>query len=432
MDATKPLNADQQAAADGFFEFLFKPDQPELNISGPGGVGKTFLMSHMIDEIMPRYHASCKLLDMPAVYTDVSMTATTNKASEVLAIATQRPTSTIHSLMGLKVQDDYRTGKSKLTPTGAVGIHQNRIIFIDECSMIDRQLLKFIDEGTFNSKIVYVGDHCQLNPVMESVSPVYNRNIPFYELKEQMRTNNPDLMAANAQLRETVETGVFSPLKVVPGVIDHLTDEGMQDALEHYFKVQSTDYRVLAYTNNRVIEYNDHIRTIRNLPDEWQIGERLINNSAIRLSGQQVSVEQELEVIRQDLHTYKDYIEDDVFLEVRRTDLKMMSGGVLLDVPVPVDRGHFLALTKHYAKAKNWNRMYHLKNNYPDLRQFDAATFHKSQGSTYDTVFIDLGNLSTCHQPDVVARMLYVAMSRARNRVFLYGQLAKKYGGLTY
>jgi exodeoxyribonuclease-5 len=205
----------------------------------------------------------------------------------------------------------------------------------------------------------------------------------------------------------------------------------MELGLQHYFTQQNTDARILAYTNNRVIQYNDHIRYLRNQPDEWQVGERLINNASIRLAGEQISVEQELEIIAQDPETEMMYIEDDVFLEIRKTHLRSLHGGDLYDVAVPVNRNHFLSLTRHYASLKNWERMYFLKNTFPDLRQWDAATFHKSQGSTYDAVFIDLANLSTCHQPDVVSRMMYVGFSRARSRVFLYGKLADKYGGLT-
>jgi exodeoxyribonuclease V len=429
VNVNLPLNNGQQAAADGFFEFLFRPER-ELNISGPGGVGKTFLMSHMIDQIMPRYHQACKLIGTQPDYVDVQMTATTNKAAEVLAVATQRPTSTIHSFLGLKVQDDFSTGKSKLTRTGASHVHQKKIVFIDECSMIDTQLDNMVSELTHDCKIIYVGDHCQLSPVMEPISPVYKRDMPFFELKEQMRTNNPALQAINAQLRQTVETGIFEPIRLVPGTIDMLDDALLQEGLEHYFTKQDPSYRVLAYTNSRVIQYNDHIRTLRNQPDEWQVGENLINNSAIRINGVQVSVEEELEVVSQQHDTESHFVDEDVFLEVRRTTLRSKIGNTLTDVPVPVNPNHFLALVKYYAQRKNWNRMYHLKNGYPDLRQPDAATFHKAQGSTYDTVFIDLGNLSTCHQPDNVARMLYVAFSRARTRVFLYGTLSDKYGGV--
>lgn len=430
VTSSSTLNQGQQAASDFFFEFLFGPER-EMIISGPGGVGKTHTMSHMIDEIMPRYHQISKLMGTSAEFVDVHMLATTNKAAEVLAAATQRPTSTIHSFLGLKVQDDYSTGRSKLTPTGSWTVHSRKILFIDECSMIDSPLARFIDEGTYGCKIVYVGDHCQLAPVMEAISPIYKKNLPFVELTQQMRTNNPHLQAINNQLRETVETGVFKPIKIIPGVIDHLDDEAMMNALELYFKQQNLDSRILAYTNSRVVQYNDHIREIRNQPDEWQIDEWVVNNAAIRINNVQVSVEQELQIIAQHPTTEMIFLEDDVSLEIRRTNLRSSIGGILTDVPVPVDRNHFLALVKYYGSKKNWNRMYFLKNNFPDLRQRDASTFHKAQGSTYDTVFIDLGNLSTCHQPDQVARMLYVAFSRARTRVFLYGNLASKYGGLT-
>lgn len=431
MNVTLPLNAGQKAAADGFFEFLFSEDKA-LNISGPGGVGKTFLMSHMIDQIMPRYLETSKLMGLEARFVEVEMTATTNKAAEVLAIATQRPTSTIHSFLNLKVQDDYSTGDSKLTRTPNWTVHQKKIVFIDECSMIDSPLLKHIEEGTHGCKIVYVGDHCQLAPVKEPISPIYKQGLPFFELTEQMRTSIPELQATNTQLRQTVETGEFKPLRIIPGIIDWLDDQDMATGLEIYFKQQNPDCRVLAYTNKRVIQFNDHIRNIRQQPDEWQVGEMVINNSAIRLSNTQVSVEQELEIFKQDDRTEKHLIDDDegVFLEVRRTDLRSLHGGMLYDVPVPVDRNHYLALINYYAKGKQWAKMYNLKNTYPDLRQRDAATFHKSQGSTYDAVFIDLANLSTCRNPNVVARMLYVAISRAKQRVFLYGQLADKFGGL--
>ena len=46
------LNQGQQAASDNFFEFLLS-DEKEMIISGPGGCGKTHLMGHMIDEVMP-------------------------------------------------------------------------------------------------------------------------------------------------------------------------------------------------------------------------------------------------------------------------------------------------------------------------------------------------------------------------------------------
>jgi GTPase SAR1 family protein len=429
------LNQGQKEAADAFFEFLFS-DAREFNISGPGGVGKTHLMSHMIDQIMPRYLETCRLLGIDPRFTDVHMTATTNKAAEVLAVATQRPTSTIHSFLNLKVTEDYNTGVSKLAKIIANWrVYERKILFIDEASMIDGSLDNLLQEATFDCKIVYVGDHCQLFPVAGD-NPIYRREMPFYELTEPMRTDNPALLAINQQLRETVQTGIFKPIQLVPGSIDLLDDDQMQAKLIEHFSVQNYGNRILAYTNNRVVQYNDFIRQIRQLPDEYTVGENLVNNSAIQLNRYTLSVEEEVTVSHLSENTTDIFVDTDndgnpVHLTVRAATLESRIGGTFTGIPIPVDRSHFAALLKYYGRIKNWPIYYHLKKTIPDLRMRDAATIHKAQGSTYDTVFIDLGNLSTCHQPNQVARMLYVAFSRAKTRVYLYGQLAAKYGGLT-
>jgi hypothetical protein len=430
---TSPLNQGQQAAADGFFAFLLDDAQPYYAISGPGGVGKTHLMSHLIDQVIPQYHQTCRMIGIEPKYDEVHMTATTNKAAEVLAVATGRATSTIHSIMNLKVQDDYTKGVSKLIPTNMWHVHKNKIFFIDECSMIDTPLLQKLKEGTENCKIVFVGDHCQLAPVMEAISPVYRIEMPFYELTEQMRTNDPALQAVNQQLRETVETGVFHPIQLVPGSIDHLTDEELEAELAARFGTQTMDERILAYTNKRVMLYNDYIRDLRQLPEEYTPGELLVNNSAIQLKRQMLRVEEEVTITRQSEKTETASLGQGATLasiEYRLVDLKSRIGEEILGVRLPVDRTHHSQLLAYYKRLKDWPTFYHLKNNYPDLRQRDAATTHKAQGSTYDAVFIDLEDISTCHQPNTAARMLYVAFSRARTRVFLYGNLAPKYGGL--
>jgi hypothetical protein len=427
---TNGLNQGQNEAAEAFFEFLFSPD-PSFIISGPGGVGKTHLMSYLIDRVMPQYFDTCRLMGIEPEYEEVVMTATTNKAAEVLAVATQRPTSTVHSFLNLKVSDDFATGQSKLTKTSMWTVHEKKIIFIDESSMIDGALLQMIKEGTHKSKIVFVGDHCQLAPVMEPISPVYKTPSPFYVLTEPMRNaNQPALMAVCEQLRETVQSGEFKPIQIIPGVIDLLDDTQMQAEILNTFRTQTVDSRILAYTNNRVMMYNDFIRQARQLPEEYTIGEYLVNNSAIRLKGGMLSVEEEVTITDLAQNKTQIFIEDNVPFEFREATLSSRIGEVYHGVKLPCDRTHFDALLKYYKKRKDWPRYFNLKNGYPDLRQRDAATVHKAQGSTYDTVFIDLTNISTCHNPNSAARMLNVAFSRPRSRIFLYGNLAPKYGGL--
>jgi hypothetical protein len=427
-----PLNQGQQQAADGFFEFLFSKDK-ELCISGPGGVGKTYLMGHLIDAVMPQYLATCKMMGITAQYTEVEMTATTNKAAEVLSSATGRPCGTIFSFMRLTVKEDNTTGKTFITKSRDWVVHKNKIIFVDEASMIDTPLRNYILEGTHDCKIVYVGDHCQLAPVMEPLSPVYRESLPFYELTEPMRTNLGPLQLVNLQLRETVKTGEFHPIRIVPGVIDHLDGEQMEHLVNTTFREQTKEARILGYTNNQVMAYNGHIRGIRALPEELTVGELVICNSAIQLKNSRMKVEQELEVLEVSPLLEPVTIDDnDTELMIRRAMLKSQWGTIYADVMVPADRSHYDQLLKYYKSHKLWNRFFFLKNNFPDLRPRDAATVHKAQGSTYDTVFIDLDDVSSCRNPDTAARLFYVAFSRARSRVVLYGELADKYGGLIH
>lgn len=205
----------------------------------------------------------------------------------------------------------------------------------------------------------------------------------------------------------------------------------MQRELQNTFAAQTHESRVLAFTNQRVVQFNDYIRQLRNLPPEWTNGEMLVNNSAIRFKNRMFSVEEEFTIISQASVT-EDIDLDGAIFKVRRTTLESRLGERFNDVPIPVDRPHFEALIRYFKKEKNWTKYYHLKNTYPELRQRDAATVHKAQGSTYDTVFIDVGNISTCNIADQVARMLYVAASRARTRVFFFGELHQKYGGLVF
>lgn len=432
MNAITPftLNQGQENAAEEFFQFLLS-DEKEFIISGPGGVGKTRLMGYLIDKIMPRYYEMCKLMGIMPDYDSVHMTATTNKAAEALGLAMGRPTGTVHSFLNLTVKDDYSTGEQVLDRSKSWRIIERMIVFIDESSMIDQALYNALHETTHKCKIVYVGDHCQLAPVRESLSPIYRNSIRFVELTEPMRNaKQPALMDLCQQFRNTVETGIFNPIKLVPGVIDHLDDTAMQLEIPRVFSQQTHGSRILAFTNKRVVDYNDYIRQdIRHLGPEFTTGEFLISNTAVRLKGDMLSVEEEVEILSQSATIDHIVVEEGITLAVRKADLLSTMGGVYKDVYLPVDRDHFQELIKYYKRTKNWNRLFFLKNGYPDLRQRDAGTVHKVQGSTLDSVFIDLTNISTCNIANQVARMLYVAVSRPRNRIFLYGQLADRYGG---
>jgi ATP-dependent exoDNAse (exonuclease V) alpha subunit len=86
-------------------------------------------------------------------------------------------------------------------------------------------------------------------------------------------------------------------------------------------------------------------------------------------------------------------------------------------------------LMKSLARKKQWGIVFDIKKKWLDLRPAFASTVHKSQGSTYDTVYINLTDIGKCRVPSDVARMLYVAITRAAKKVVLYGELPFIYSG---
>lgn len=431
------LTSSQQAAADAFFEFLMKEDKTFV-ISGGAGTGKTFTMAHLKNNVLKEYQANCKMLGIAEEYNDVIFTATTNKAAEVLEKATGENTKTIHSLLGLKVTEDYKTGKTFIQPTNRTQPIQGKILFIDESSMIDTELYKFIEELCSTSKVIFVGDHAQMAPVNEEISPIYLNVDPhnFVFLDKPVRNaGQPALVDLCAQLRDTVENGIFHPIEPVPGVIEYLEPQEMSNKVTEYFTEFNDSAKILCYTNSRVMAYNDHIRDMRGKPHHFEKEDILIVASAFVQGTKMLGVEREVEVIEITDEPrdggYKGYAKEfDGPLMYREATVTARSGNmVTVRGRVAENPEHLRAVLKSLSRKKDWQQYFAVKNSYMDLRDRDACTVYKSQGSTYETVFIDIGNIGTSRDAAQVARMLFVGASRATTKVYLYGQLPGRYIG---
>ena len=249
------LNSSQQEVVDYFATFLAN-DEKELIIDAPAGYGKSYLVRYLVTEVFTNYLEGFKQLKMEPTYKQALLTATTNKASDSLSTASGLPSCTIHSLFNLRVTPDYKTGETLLKPTAKTEIIEDAIIFIDECSMIDAELYKYIKELTHNCKIIYVGDRYQLCPVKSGLSPIYTKNITVKELTIPMRNkNHKELIDLCNQLKHTVETGEFHDILINSGVIDLYNSQAAQQALKDAF-VNNTlgETRVVTYTNKRSTE----------------------------------------------------------------------------------------------------------------------------------------------------------------------------------
>lgn len=422
------LTGDQSAVAKQFLRFLLTDDK-YFCISGTGGVGKTFLMGYLSNEIMHQYEDACALIDETPIYTSVDFTATTNKAAEVLEKSTNKPVSTIHSYLGLKVYDNTANGLQEIRRTSAYRKHRNCILFIDECSMIDTGLFAEILEAMEDSKVVFVGDHAQMAPIEGELSPIYSTVSAenFAQLTQQVRNaDSPALMQLCTGLRNTVETGVFENFDEVPGSIEFLNHDQLTNKLNQVFFDPQPNARILCYTNQRVMDYNKFIRNLKGLPTKYVTGEILVAGSSYYNGDLRLNVERQV-VVRG--HSHKEqcfgkFGPKNKPLMYYELEIEIpFSSGKTQSVKVAANKDHFKECLSFLARSKHWSEYFTLKNAFIDLRNVEASTVYKAQGSTYDEVFIDLGNIGTSRDPEQVARMLFVGASRARNKVYFYGRL---------
>jgi hypothetical protein len=420
------LNEEQRAAFTDVLAFINDSSRKFHRISGGPGTGKSFFIAQVVDTILKHKNPDVELIA-------TAITATTNKAAAVLqnSIPHRRAEiQTIYSFMNLRVHNDFNDGSQKLVPTAKWVVHDKTLIIIDESSMIDRKLMEYLDKGTTSRcKILFVGDKDQLAPVKESLSPVYSQ--PYSEsllTKPVRQANQEALIELTEQAKDTVLTGRFHPIKEVPGVIDFVSGPQLQGILEREYSVEDPTKRVLCYTNRRVIEYNQFIRELRGYTEPYNVGEMMTNNTAAELVDKtRLYTDQIVEIIsksdvRTDSNLVPGYDIEVLDLEVRDPEtFAIYTVTVFADPP---DREEVL---KYWKSRKKWDRFFKIRDNYPDLRSVASSTTHKAQGSTYDSVIVDLADIGKSTNVDQTARMLYVALSRPKERLYIRGKLPERY-----
>lgn len=438
MSSNIQLTPDQQEASKKFLAFLLDPDQTEFYLFGAAGCGKSFLTRYFIEHTYSQYIDTCKLLGQQAKYRNVYLTATTNKAVEILdRLNINRVTpQTIYSMFGVRVKDNYSNGVSYLTETSK-SIVNNSIIFVDECSMLPIKMLGIIRKRISNSKVVFIGDSYQLAPVKEK--SYWNKTYApcTVNLTTPVRNqNNEPLKDLCSQLRQTVESGEFKEIHLAPDSIVQVNDE---EAKKWLITADYSNSKVLCYTNNKVLMYQEWIR--KQLCPNMDLltkGEIYTNNSNYEYVGSNnlQRYYPEEQVLIEDIGSVDTFttFSGKYSYKAQRAKIRSKSGNrpkFVSDAQVISETyNDFKDILSLAYKNRDFEDYFELKNQVMDLRLPYASTVHKSQGNTYEEVFIDLDSFKSCRDPAVAARLLYVAVSRAKSKVMLYGQLPKKYGAI--
>lgn len=414
MNDTITLTQGQAAAMDAFMAFLLDPTGHAFVLAGYAGTGKSTLVKHLLDSI-PNIMKTIHMVDPKFRNLAVELTATTNKAADVLRQMVDQPVATIHSFLGLGVSKNYTTGKTSLADRQRKDI-RNTLLFIDEASFVDSELLQWIFIKCKHCKVVFIGDPAQLSPVKYSNTPVFSAGFPTAQLTEVMRqaAGNPIIDLAT-KFRETVSTGQF--FNFVPdGVkIKHLKGDAFREELEKEFLDPSWTYsqsKVLAWTNKRVQDYNNYISERNKTTSVILEGDFCINNKHLAVSGMKLATDAMVYISR---------------VHGPMTMLGIQGLSVEVDhrvsVFVPDDWKEVQKKILIWRKTQEYSNIAQTEQ-WADLRAMYACTVNKSQGSTFNKVFIDLSDIAKCNNGNTIARMLYVAVSRARHEVILTGDIA--------
>ena len=432
-----------------FIEFK----KPVHGLFGFAGTGKTFLLQVWLKRLRDRGYSG-----------RIVFTAPTNKAVGVLqgmvgAWGLDIDCLTCSKLLGLKPKIDPSNGKEYFVKDSREqsSVSNYQIVVVDEASMVSsgegqhKGLWEHLtEESGLLTQLLFVGDWAQLPPVGEAISQVFLKIEAPSQLSEVKRYRG-SIAAIADQLRSSLhrktepffETDLSSDGS--EGVAC-LTSDGWKKALIKAFSSEKYSLdpnfcRAIAWTNKATRGINTFIREeIRGKnAHRFVPGERLIATQHYAVSdfGHRTilnnSAEVEvLDVYEGTLSGYKVW-----YLQVQILELE----GDRQCIPVlhEDDQKTFEATQKEIRQEalngdhSKWKKFHDRQRTFAWVDYAYALTAHKSQGSTFKNVFVDIPDIlrdqtkNTFEWPDdrkqlVYERnqLLYVALTRASHRVLIY------------
>lgn len=457
------LTPDQQRACSAFADWLAAPEQGvPFVLSGYAGTGKTFLSMRLMAQV--EQAGLCWTVVAP-----------THKAVGVLRrhldLAGLRPSwypSTIHRLLRLKLKRERDLERCEETEQTALALEHLGLVLVDEASMIDSTLLEISLRCAhpFGTRLVFVGDPAQLPPVGESVSPVFAMaRACRVSLSQVVRHQGPVLRLANGLRKATLPLRPpppLEPIRTQQGMVCALERrrwlEAAQDALQRSVRLDNPDHaRILCYTNRSLEQLVPMARRAIHgtMADQMAVlpGEVLISRSAVMApachAGEEAAEEPDMvlgsnrELVVRDVTPERCDLAD---FGLSPADLNGGSVPCITTLSAVVDAGEtqlslrllppigspsraaldgVLQGLRQRARETGrqearglWRRFFLLRDAFAWLGPAAVLTVHRSQGSTFNEVFVD-GDVFWAKDPLLRRQLVYVAVSRASEAVHL-------------
>jgi hypothetical protein len=457
---------DQLITIEGILNWFRRSNSICMTLKGPAGTGKTTILKEVVANIKG----------------SIAVTAPTHKAVRVASKHINVTGNTIHKLLGLYPNTSLETfdhNNPKFDPNGRKYIKDYRIVIVDECSMITNSIdsLLMKEATRYGTKILYVGDPYQLPPIQgnsfNTFMPAFKH--PSVELITIVRQEkgNP-VLELLGMLRSDVKNKSANFINYIYKNNTKINSEGIgyiATSSNHHFsellldKFNTDTYfnniehvKYLAFTNNNVNDVNMFIRNhIIETDNEMLVRDDLL------ISYQSIMDEFNSLVITnsENYIIYKDnitkFVKDGIhgyLVKLQNTSTNEITPTLFILNHLHVESVNlymtiFNKLINAAKTAKNpinrveaWKKFYSFQREYILMNKLikptgqlitdlhisygHATTIHKSQGSTYSNVGVNVKNIvySSTGMPypniDIRNRLLYVAISRARENVMLY------------
>lgn len=418
---TVTLNAEQSYAVQAILDFLQDPDPQSrfFVFSGSAGTGKTFCMR----EVIARLKGS---------RINVAYTAPTNKAAKVLREITGSA-GTIYSLLGLRID---KSGELKQLVAGKPpqGLADLDAVFLDEASMVNKNLMKELQAAAerYDFRVIFLGDAAQLPPVKELHSPIWD--LPTGATLTQVMRHDNQILSLVVAIRDVIN----HPAPSITLASAHDTDGGVWKMSKPAFKeaifqaaargdfADGSAHKVIAWRNVKVAEYNDLIRyaiygaqaqSVQYLP-----GERIVAAAPCERADETLLSTDE-EAVVESVTECKHPLEPRYrALELRCTSETGKPIRLLVLHPesrVQYDRDCQDLAHQAATNGKLWKKFWNLKDLFHDIRYAYAITAHRSQGSTYENVWVDYQDILSNRTRREAFQCLYVAATRPTTRLYL-------------
>jgi len=418
-----------------------------LSISGPAGTGKTFLSKAIVNNLINDSHLK------------VAVLAPTHKALKVIKNNIELDHinltyATVHSFLGLKPKIDNKTGiqtfvKDKSKDVNKMAKLKVDVMIIDESSFISTSLFEHIKKEllVYNrvKVVLFLGDKLQLLPVEDSQrldevsvkakSAIFNTSgediINHYELTDVIRNGNTEVLDFYTRVRNFVEMGaskqdLYHFLRQEQDDPSHkkvVFFDNKQEFVKQYIAKDRTKDEsdvIVTFTNENVISYNKSIRN-------YYLRKHLDNIPELSLEDLFVVQSASEEFVNSETIELKSFIDSDINYMG-----KVFKGYVC----TTTDGRRFNYIKEEskddYERAKEllkvnaikkkegaaWKLYYELVGLFLEVKYVYSCTCHKSQGSSYENVYVDMSKLNYVDD-DTLLRLFYVAITRSKDSVYI-------------